>query len=60
MEQNQWRIPDFSGEGEPTPEGVLKTINLQNSGPKLHKNDRIWTETACIPGAPLGPPLKML
>ena len=52
MEQNQWRIPDFSGEGEPTPEGMLKTINLQNSGPNCIK----MTEFEPRRRASLGPP----
>ena len=40
---HQWRIQDFP-EGVPSPKSVLQAILFDKFLPKLHENERNWTE----------------
>ena len=44
-------------EGHQLPRSMRQTFILQRNCQKLHENERIWTEGACIPGTPLDPSL---
>ena len=57
MSNEQWRIQDFPKEGAPTPRGA-PTYDFAQFSQKLHEIERIWTPGgACVPYAPLDPPL---
>ena len=42
----QWRIQDFPEDGAPIVKWGRQSIILPNFPPKLHENDKIWTQEA--------------